>query len=182
MTQHSISRRAVLGGTAASLVMASQRAAQAADTVVGFVYVGPRDDFGWNQAHAVAAAALKRTPGIKVIEEEYDGELGKLKAMKEAGNVTWDVMDVDSAHALAGCDEGLLEKLDYSKIDAKDKFLPGTALDCAVGTIAYVRGENIGMARTQTDAFQIVQILRECAKRTHWHVSTGRVDRSHVHF
>jgi len=74
---------------------------------------------------------------IKVIEEEYDGELGKLKAMKEAGNVTWDVMDVDSAHALAGCDEGLLEKLDYSKIDAKDKFLPGTALDCAVGTIAY---------------------------------------------
>jgi hypothetical protein len=30
---------------------------------------------------------------------------------------------------------------------------------CAVGTIAYVRGEKIGMARTQTDAFQIVQIL-----------------------
>ena len=75
--------------------------------------------------------------GIKVVEEEYDGELGKLKAMKEAGNVTWDVIDVDSAHALAGCDEGLLEKLDYAKIDAKDKFLPGTALDCAVGTIAY---------------------------------------------
>jgi putative spermidine/putrescine transport system substrate-binding protein len=46
--------------------------------------------------------------GIKVVEEEYDGELGKLKAMKEAGNVTWDVLDVDSAHALAGCDEGLL--------------------------------------------------------------------------
>lgn len=75
--------------------------------------------------------------GIKIVEEEYDGELGKLKAMKEAGNVTWDVMDVDSAHALAGCDEGLLEELDYSKIADKSKFLPGTALDCAVGTIAY---------------------------------------------
>jgi putative spermidine/putrescine transport system substrate-binding protein len=75
--------------------------------------------------------------GVKITEEEYDGELGKLKAMKDAGNVTWDVMDVDSAHALSGCDEGLLEKLDYSKIGDKAKFLPGTALDCAVGTIAY---------------------------------------------
>jgi putative spermidine/putrescine transport system substrate-binding protein len=74
---------------------------------------------------------------VKVVEEEYDGELGKLKAMKDAGNVTWDVMDVDSAHALSGCDEGLLEKLDYPKIGDKAKFLPGTALDCAVGTIAY---------------------------------------------
>jgi putative spermidine/putrescine transport system substrate-binding protein len=75
--------------------------------------------------------------GIKVIEEEYDGELGKVKAMKEAGNVTWDVLDVDTAHALAGCDEGLLEQLDYAKIGDKSKFLPNTALDCAVGTIAY---------------------------------------------
>jgi putative spermidine/putrescine transport system substrate-binding protein len=75
--------------------------------------------------------------GIKIVEEEYDGELGKVKAMIEAGNVTWDVLDVDSAHALAGCDEGLLEQLDYSKIGDKSKFLPGTALDCAIGSIAY---------------------------------------------
>lgn len=74
---------------------------------------------------------------VKVKEEEYDGELGKLKAMKESGSVTWDVMDVDSAHALSGCDEGLLTKLDYSKIADKSKFLPGTVMDCAVGTIAY---------------------------------------------
>lgn len=75
--------------------------------------------------------------GNKLIEEEYDGELGKLKAMKESGNVTWDVIDVDSAHALSGCDEGLLEKLDYSKIGDQASFLPGTTLECAVGTIAY---------------------------------------------
>ena len=59
--------------------------------------------------------------GIKIVEEEYDGELGKMKAMKEAGNVTWDVMDVDTPHALAGCDEGLLEKLDYAKIGRQDE-------------------------------------------------------------
>lgn len=37
---------------------------------VGFIYVGPRDDFGYNQAHAQAAAAIKKIPGVKVIEEE----------------------------------------------------------------------------------------------------------------
>ena len=42
----------------------------AKDVVVGLVYVGPRDDFGWNQAHAVAAKALKAVPGVKVVEEE----------------------------------------------------------------------------------------------------------------
>jgi putative spermidine/putrescine transport system substrate-binding protein len=75
--------------------------------------------------------------GTKIVEEEYDGELGKIKAMVDAKQVTWDVVDVDLAHALAGCDQGLLEKLDYSKIADKSKFLPGTVYDCAVATISY---------------------------------------------
>ena len=42
----------------------------AADLTVGVIYVGARDDFGWNQAHAVGVQALKAVPGIKVVEEE----------------------------------------------------------------------------------------------------------------
>ena len=41
-----------------------------APITVGIIYVGPRDDFGYNQAHAEAAAQLKRLPGIKLVEEE----------------------------------------------------------------------------------------------------------------
>ncbi|WP_372657376.1 BMP family ABC transporter substrate-binding protein [Hydrogenophaga sp.] len=37
---------------------------------VGVIYVGPRDDFGYNQAQAEAAAELKKMPGIQVVEEE----------------------------------------------------------------------------------------------------------------
>src|SRR5882757_4360203 len=37
---------------------------------VGFIYVGPRDDYGYNQAHAEGAAAVKQMPGVKVREEE----------------------------------------------------------------------------------------------------------------
>jgi simple sugar transport system substrate-binding protein len=45
--------------------------AQAAKSVVvGFIYVGPKDDYGYNQAHAEGAAAIKAMPGVKLIEEE----------------------------------------------------------------------------------------------------------------
>ena len=44
--------------------------AQAKDLVLGFIYVGPKDDYGYNQAHAEAAAVLKKTAGVKVVEEE----------------------------------------------------------------------------------------------------------------
>jgi basic membrane protein A len=37
---------------------------------VGVIYVGPKDDYGYNQAQAAAAAELKKLPGIKVVEEE----------------------------------------------------------------------------------------------------------------
>src|SRR5205814_8806511 len=37
---------------------------------IGFIYVGSRDDYGYNQAHAQGAAALKKMPGLKVVEEE----------------------------------------------------------------------------------------------------------------
>ena len=37
---------------------------------VGFIYVGPRDDYGYNQAHAESAALVKKMAGVKVVEEE----------------------------------------------------------------------------------------------------------------
>lgn len=40
------------------------------DLVVGFIYVGPRDDFGYNQAHAEGAAAMAaNVPGLRLVEE-----------------------------------------------------------------------------------------------------------------
>ena len=41
---------------------------------VGFIYVGPKDDFGYNQAHAEGAAAVKLMKGVSVVEEENVAE------------------------------------------------------------------------------------------------------------
>jgi basic membrane protein A and related proteins len=74
MINKPLTRRSVLLSGAAGLAGAGlglPPLARAADGLtIGIVYVGPRDDFGWNQAHAVAAAALKKVPGVKVVEEE----------------------------------------------------------------------------------------------------------------
>ena len=69
-----LSRRTVvstlgLGSFAASSLLPTAPA-QAKDTTVGFIYVGPKDDYGYNQAHAEAAAVLKKMPGVKIVEEE----------------------------------------------------------------------------------------------------------------
>ncbi|CAA0109426.1 Purine-binding protein [Starkeya nomas] len=70
-----INRRSLLKSTAfgaAALASASWagRARAAENLVVGVVYVGPRGDFGWSQSHATAVEALKKVPGVTVVEEE----------------------------------------------------------------------------------------------------------------
>ncbi len=42
----------------------------AAQLTAGFIYVGPKDDYGYNQAHAEGAAALKGIDGLTIVEEE----------------------------------------------------------------------------------------------------------------
>ena len=57
-------------GTGLAVGSAASMARAQAPITVGFLYVGPRDDFGYNQAHAEAAAQVKALPGIKAVEEE----------------------------------------------------------------------------------------------------------------
>jgi simple sugar transport system substrate-binding protein len=61
-----------LGGAGALAALGHPLAsfAQAKPIVVGVIYVGPKDDFGWNQAQAEAAAQIKKLSGVKVVEEE----------------------------------------------------------------------------------------------------------------
>ncbi len=79
-------RRRLLQGTALAVpaLFFGQRQAQAADLTIGFIYVGPKDDYGYNQAHAEAAAMLKRMPGITVGEEEKVAETADVEKTMES--------------------------------------------------------------------------------------------------
>ncbi len=75
--------------------------------------------------------------GTKVIAVEYNGEQAKIKAMVETKKVTWDVVEVESPDVARGCDEGLFEKIDYSKIGGKADFLPAAVTECGVGIFVW---------------------------------------------
>ena len=76
--------------------------------------------------------------GNKVTEAEYNGEIAKIRAMVEAKAVTWDVVDVDTQTALAGCAEGTFETIDWGKLGLdKSKFIGGDVTECAVPNILY---------------------------------------------
>lgn len=108
------------------------QAAQAADlTVISFG--------GANKAAQEKAyyAPFTKSTGIKVVGGEYNGEMAKVKAMVDTKSVSWDVLEVESPELARGCDEGMFEKLDYSKIGNKADFVPGAAQSCGVGIFVW---------------------------------------------
>jgi basic membrane protein A len=113
-------RRTFLKASAASVLAAGSagRAAHAAGVTIGIVYVGPRDDFGWNQAHAVAAQALKSIPGVSVVEEENVPETDACAKAMES------MVNLDNANIILGTSFGYFDPfmVDLSKKYAKVEF------------------------------------------------------------
>ncbi len=59
---------------------------------------------------------MKKNPGINIINDDSAAEgAAKLRAQSEAGNVTWDLVDAVGADAIALCDEGLIEEINFDK-------------------------------------------------------------------
>jgi simple sugar transport system substrate-binding protein len=76
---------------AALLVSRSEKAVGAPGLTVGFIYVGPKTDYGYNQAHAQGAAALAKLPGVKIREEEMVPETVAVQKTMES------MINLDSA-------------------------------------------------------------------------------------
>ena len=82
--------------------------------------------------------------GVKINAEVYNGGLAEVRAQVQAGNVTWDVVDLEKQDVVGACDEGLLEPIDWSTLPpapdgtpAEKDFIPGALHECAVATIVW---------------------------------------------
>lgn len=62
--------------------------------VVGFIYVGSKDDFGYNQAHAEGAAAIAALPNVKLVEQASVPETNEVQEAMRS------MIDQDGAKAL----------------------------------------------------------------------------------
>lgn len=66
----------------------SEVAAAAKKVVMGFIYVGPRDDYGYNQAHFEGKSAIVKQPWIKAVDQENVPEtIAVQKAMESMINL-----------------------------------------------------------------------------------------------
>lgn len=75
--------------------------------------------------------------GINVKSFSYDGQTTELEEMAKTGKTVWDVIQVESRTLELGCQQGLFEKLDYTKIGNKSDFIPGAVSECGVGIFAW---------------------------------------------
>ena len=119
---------------AAAVVAALVVPAWAADSVTVVSWGGAYQD---SVRKAFFEPFMKDT-GDKVVEEEFGGEIAKIRAMVESNNVTWDVVENDSMTTIAACAEGIVEKIDWDKLGMKrDEFISADASDCVVPSILY---------------------------------------------
>ena len=83
--------------------------------------------------------------GNTVVSEDYSGGIAEVKAQVEAGNVTWDIIDVEKSDAVRGCDEGLFMEIDPASLPAgsdrtrllRMTSVDGSFTDCAVANIVW---------------------------------------------
>lgn len=105
----------------------------------------------WGGAYSESQAKAYDEPftkkfGINVVHEDKAANgLAGIRAQEQAGNVTWDVVDMLEGPALRACDEGLIEPIDYDSILAKapdgtpptEDFIEGSLSGCFIPEIVY---------------------------------------------
>ena len=84
--------------------------------------------------------------GITILNDDSSNEaVAKLRAMNEAGNITWDVVDVVASDAIRLCDEGLALEIDFDTqlapapdgTPASEDFGDLLVSDCFIPQIVY---------------------------------------------
>ncbi|MEM7222689.1 MAG: ABC transporter substrate-binding protein [Pseudomonadota bacterium] len=94
-------------------VVAFSFAAQAKDLVVvswGGAYTA-------SQQKAYHEPYMAANPDIKILNDDSASEgLAKLRAQDEAGNTTWDLVDMVASDTIIACDEGLVLEIDHDEL------------------------------------------------------------------
>ena len=105
-----IFKQALLAVATTTIVVAAQ-----AETTLVIVSWGGAYTMSQQRAYHDPYMALN--PDIKIVNDDSSSEgASKLRAMVEAGNVTWDLLDAEAPAAITLCDEGLVEEIDFDTV------------------------------------------------------------------
>ncbi|MCA0846695.1 extracellular solute-binding protein [Salipiger thiooxidans] len=99
-----------------------------------------------SQLKAYSEPYQEMHPEVQISWDESSAEaVAKLRAMNEAGNITWDLVDVEAADAIRLCDEGLAMEIDHDEVLAEgndgssptDDFGDSIVSDCFIPQIVF---------------------------------------------
>jgi putative spermidine/putrescine transport system substrate-binding protein len=133
-------RALILAGSVAAVAAG---AAVAQDQTLTIVSWGGA--YSQSQIKAYSEPYTEKT-GVEILNEDKSANaLAGIRAQVEAGNVTWDVVDMLQADAQRACDEGLIEVVDHDEwlapapdgTPASEDFIEGTLGDCFIPQILY---------------------------------------------
>ncbi len=102
--------------------------------------------YSQSQINAYHNPYMEMNPDVNIIHDESSYEaVAKLRAMNEAGNITWDLVDVVAADAIRLCDEGLAMEIDFDNMlesapdgtSASEDFGALIISDCYIPQIVY---------------------------------------------
>ncbi len=138
-------RKSLVMGTSALVAVAGMAAADG-HMASDMTLVSWGGAYQASQQNAYVAPYLEMNDGVSAVWDESSAEaVAKLRAMAEAGNVTWDVVDVVAADAIRLCDEGLALEIDHDEMlaaapdgtSASDDFGDLIVSDCFIPQIVY---------------------------------------------
>jgi putative spermidine/putrescine transport system substrate-binding protein len=132
--------------TASALVFAAGTASAESHMADSMTIVSWGGAYQASQVGAYSDPYAALHPELTVIYDESSAEaVAKLRAMNEAGNITWDLVDVEAADAIRLCDEGLALEVDLNEILAPapdgtmpmDDFGDSVVSDCFIPQIVF---------------------------------------------
>lgn len=129
----------LLAGTALAVMLSTATAHAEAMTAVSF-----GGAYGAAQKKHMIDPYVAET-GAEILFEDYSGGIAEIKAQVEAGNIQWDVVDIEVIDLERACSEGLLEVIPSDilppgddGVAATEDFIPeALASECGVGNIVW---------------------------------------------
>jgi len=131
----------LIGLSTAASVLAMSAAAETTLTIVswGGAYTA-------SQQRAYHDPYTEANPDITIANDDGSANaLAGLRAQSQAGNVTWDLVDMLPSDAQLACDEGIILQIDHDEMlapapdgtPATEDFLPGSLGECFIPQIVY---------------------------------------------
>ncbi len=99
-----------------------------------------------SQQRAYHEPFMEANPHVTIINDDGSANaLASLRAQSQAGNVTWDLVDMLPSDAQLACDEGIVMQIDHDAMlapapdgtPASEDFLPGSLGECFIPQIVY---------------------------------------------